>query len=290
MEIQWPLIVFTLFTCLAAGTFAIQGVLALLGKGARVQLPALIVSFASLVVAGVASFTHLQHWERAFNGFGHITSGITQELIGIVVMVVAIVVYFVVSRKGETPKWAGAVAVIVGIGMVIVMTTSYMMPARPVWSTPALYLYYFSQALLLGGAAVWTVASVQKDEDVTALGARLTALGGIVVIVALAVYAGVISSVQLSEVGNYFDPTHPTKEMANTSDLLGELISGGAAVYFWVALIAGGVASALLGIFKWRAAEGSLAFAVVVLICALAGGLAFRAALYVLGASVFVFY
>ncbi|MDR3037440.1 MAG: hypothetical protein LBU31_03420 [Coriobacteriales bacterium] len=290
MEIQWPLIVFTLFTCLAAGTFAIQGVLALLGKGARVQLPALIVSFVSLVVAGVASFTHLQHWERAFNGFGHITSGITQELIGIVVMVVAIVVYFVVSRKGEVPKWAGAVAVIVGIGMVIVMTTSYMMPARPVWSTPALYLYYFSQALLLGGVAVWTLASVQKDEDVTALGARVTALGGIVVIVALAVYAGVISSVQLSEVGNYFDPTHPTKEMANTSDLLGELISGGAAAYFWVALIAGGVVSALLGILKWREAEGSLAFAAVALICALAGGLAFRAALYVLGASVFVFY
>ena len=33
MEIQWPLILFTFFNCLAGGIFLMQGILTLSGKG-----------------------------------------------------------------------------------------------------------------------------------------------------------------------------------------------------------------------------------------------------------------
>ena len=77
----------------------------------------LITSAVSLVVGGIGAFLHLEHWERIFNGFGHITSGITQELIGCVALAIVIVAWFVVLRGGKpVPKalaWATlAVAVL----------------------------------------------------------------------------------------------------------------------------------------------------------------------------------
>jgi anaerobic dimethyl sulfoxide reductase subunit C (anchor subunit) len=290
MEIQWSLILFTLFVALGAGLFALQGLFAALGRGAKLQLPALVVSFIAIVLGGIFSFTHLQHWDRAFNGFGHLTSGITQELIGIVVVVVVMAIYFVLLRKGEVPRWAGVLALIVGAALVIVMATSYMMPARPVWATPALYLFYLAQAVVAGAAALWLVASGVKAEDSYALGARVTAVGGVLVLVSLAVYAGYISTVQFAEVGNYFDPTHPTKAMADPSSSITQLTTGSLALYFWGAVIVGGVIPALLGFLKWKKEDAALPLAALALIAALAGGLAFRVALYGLGGSVFIFY
>ena len=79
MELQWPLILFTTLLAWAAGLFAAQCVWALRGKGARAQMPALITSAVLLVVGGIAVFFHLEHWERIFSGFGHLTSGITRR-------------------------------------------------------------------------------------------------------------------------------------------------------------------------------------------------------------------
>ena len=52
-------------------------------------MPAWVVSAVLLAAGGIAVFFHLEHWERIFNGFGHITSGITQELIGCVALAIA---------------------------------------------------------------------------------------------------------------------------------------------------------------------------------------------------------
>ena len=75
METQWPLVIFTLFVCLTCGTLGGMSILALKGQGRNLQMTALITSAVSLVVGGIGAFLHLEHWERIFNGFGHITSG-----------------------------------------------------------------------------------------------------------------------------------------------------------------------------------------------------------------------
>ncbi|MDR1422424.1 MAG: hypothetical protein LBI64_06130 [Coriobacteriales bacterium] len=290
MEVQWSLIVFTLFACIASGVFAGQGLLALLGKSERLQKPALAVSLGALVVGGIVSFTHLQHWERAFNGFGNLSSGITQELIGIVVMFVLIVIYFVVLRRGTVPKWAGILAIIGGLGFVLVVASSYMMPARPAWSTPLLHVFYLAQMVVSGGATLWLIAAVLKADDTLVVSARITAIGGVCVVVSLIAYALYASSLSLPMVGNYFDPTDPTKPMVAVAGLGGELLAGGLAAYFWGALVVGGAIAAILGFLKWNRAEGNFGFAAAALVCALAGGLAFRAALYLIGVSAYAFY
>jgi anaerobic dimethyl sulfoxide reductase subunit C (anchor subunit) len=290
MEIQWPLIVFTLLVCAASGTFAGQGLLVLLGKGQKLQMAAAIVSLVTLAAGGIASFLHLEHADRLFNGFGHITSGITQELIGIVVLVVAGIIYLVLARKGDVPKWAAVMALVCGIGMVLVTANSYMMPARPVWATPLLHLFYITQAVVCGGAVLWFLAAVTKAEDALRLAARMTAVGGASVVLILAAYAGYIATISLPEINYYIDPTDPTKSVAPVSGFGNALVAGSLASYFWSALVFGGAIAAILGFLKWSKTDNALPFAGIALVCALLGGVVFRAALYILGVSVFVFY
>ena len=104
MELQWPLIIFTTLVSWCAGTFATQAYLALKGTGQKAQIRCWIVSAVLLVVGGIAVFFHLQHWERIFNGFDHITSGITQELIAIIVLAIVAARTKAACRRG-LPSW-----------------------------------------------------------------------------------------------------------------------------------------------------------------------------------------
>ncbi|MDR0515215.1 MAG: hypothetical protein LBG81_08680 [Coriobacteriaceae bacterium] len=291
MEIMWSLIVFTLCVCISAGTFAVQGLYAVLGRGTKAQLPALLVAFCALVVGGIGSFTHLQHWERAFNGFGHLTSGITQELIGAALMVVAMAVYFVVSRRQETvPKWAGIMAIVVSVLMIVLMSGSYMMPARPIWHTPVLYLFYFAEAIVSGGAVAWVVSAASKADDIQALSARITALGGLLVVVAAVAYLAVIGSAHFTAVGYYYDTNNPTKSMVDSTAFLDSVITGSLAAYFWGTVLLGGLLAAVLGFIKRKDGASGLFMGAIACIGAIVGGVLFRVMLYVLGSSAFLFF
>ncbi|MEG0503927.1 MAG: DmsC/YnfH family molybdoenzyme membrane anchor subunit, partial [Raoultibacter sp.] len=245
MELQWELMIFTLFVCLSAGIFAVQGTLALMNKGAKAQLPCLIVSLVSLAIGGIGSFLHLQHWERIFNGFGHLTSGITQELIAIVVFGIVLVVYFFMMRRHEElPEWLCVVAIIVSVVLVIVMSHSYNMAARPVWDTPLLWLYYLANAGFFGALAVMAIAEAAKGADTCrALLAKVALIAGIVQAVVTAIYVGffMMASSAYTEVGNYFDPTMPTKAMEDPTAALSGVVAGDQALLFWLGVVVVGL-------------------------------------------------
>ena len=104
---------------------------------------ALIAALATLVIGGICVFMHLQHWERIFNAFGALlagngygVSGITLELWGCVVEFIAIALFFLFARRAEdgvAPKWAGILAIIVGLALPMVTGDSYLMPSLPTW-------------------------------------------------------------------------------------------------------------------------------------------------------------
>jgi anaerobic dimethyl sulfoxide reductase subunit C (anchor subunit) len=291
MEIQWQLVVFTLLVCLGAGTLGVIGLLAAFGKGYEIRLSALAVSLASTVIGGIASLFHIQHWERVFNGFGHLGSGITQEIIGLALVVVAIAVYFVVSRKGQTPKWAGWLAVLVSLLMVVVMAHSYIMPSRPLWDTPLLYVYYFANAVLFGSLAVALLYGIKGKNPSFVY--KIALFGGVLQLIAAVGYAVLIPSLadKFSTVGYYFDPTDPTKAMMDPSATFSGFLTGENALLFWGALILGALIPLALAFFADKKSGSTLVgFAGVGAISALAGGVAFRVILYLLGSSLFVFY
>ena len=226
MELQWPLILFTTLTAWACGVFGAQGVLALKGAGKKSQQLLAVVSCVLLALGGIAVFFHLQHWERIFNGFGHITSGITQELIAIVVFVIVAVAYFVMARKsadgGTLPKWMAVLAIVISVVLAAVCAHSYMMPARPAWNSVLEVLSIVGAACLLGPATV-AVALAAKGEDAAELGVPAV-VGSAVGAVCTAAYAAYVqmSAGSFTEVGCYFDPTHPTKAMVDAGAAIGD--------------------------------------------------------------------
>ncbi|MDR1358749.1 MAG: dimethyl sulfoxide reductase anchor subunit [Coriobacteriales bacterium] len=297
MELQWPLMVFTLLVCLGAGTFGVTGLLAGFGKAQEVQAPATLVSLVAIAAGGIASFLHLEHWDRIFNGFGHLESGITQELIGIAVFAIVALAYLVLIRRTGAPRWAGWVALGISVVLVVVMSLSYTMAARLVWNTPLLPVYYLANAALFGSLVV-SVITVMKKAD-AGLVSKITLVAAIFMLVAVVAYGIYIplSASSFVSVGNYFDPTQPTRATAEPQGILSGFLTGEYALLFWGgALVLGAAVPVVLAFLATRrtaaptGVSAPVALAATSALCALGGGLCFRALLYVLGFSVFVFY
>lgn len=295
MELQWELMIFTLFICLGAGIFGIQGLLAALGKGKEIQLPAMIASLVSVGIGGIGSFLHLHHWERIFNGFGHLTSGITQELIAIVLFVIVLVIYFFVwraSEEGQVPRWAGVLAVIISVALVIIMSHSYNMSARPAWDTFLLWFYYLGNAALFGALCVMLLLGVKSLKDsFLNLIALISSIFAAVMTFIYAFYF-TLAGAEFTEVGNYFDPTMPTKAMLDPNALFNSLFFGENALMFWLGVVVVGLLIPIITtiLAKKKEPKQIVVYSAVGLIAALVGGMCFRALLYILGASVFIFY
>ncbi len=292
MELQWPLILFTTLTAWSVGVFGYQGVLALGGHAKKSQMPCVVLSMVLLAAGGIAVFFHLQHWERIFNGFGHITSGITQELIAIVLMVVIAVAYFVQLRKsddgGTVPKWCAWAAIAISIVLAAVCAHSYMMPARPAWNSVLEVLSIVGAACLLGPATVGIVMSVRGD-DTACLGLPAVA-GSALGALCTAAYAAFLqmSGNSFTEVGYYFDPTTPTKAMADATATVGDQTA-----LLWVGAVVVGalVPLACCALAKKKGAGANWKiFGSVACVAAVAGAIFLRVAFYNLGLSMFMFY
>jgi anaerobic dimethyl sulfoxide reductase subunit C (anchor subunit) len=284
--------VFTLFVCLGAGTLGVAGLLAVLGKAQEVQVPAVLLSLVAIAAGGVASFLHLEHWDRIFNGFGHLESGITQELIGIAVFAVVALVCLVLARRDRLSRWAGWAAIIVSVVLVVVMSLSYTMAARPVWNTPLLPAYYLANALLFGSLAVAVIAVIRKVSCglitiLVLVGCTLT----LVIALGYGIYIPSVAS-SFTSVGSYFDPTQPTKAVADPQGILSGFLAGEHALLFWGGVLVVGALFPLAALLVVRGRQDVAYLTSVTLGCvfALAGGLCFRVIFYALGFSVFVFY
>ena len=302
MELQWPLIIFTTLVAWSAGLFGAQALAALRGDGGRAQMPALVASVVLLAVGGIAVFFHLEHWERIFNGFGHLTSGITQELIAIVVVVALMVVYFVFLRKGSgVPKWLAACSLAMSVVLVAVMAHSYTMAARPAWDSVLWILAVLGEACVLGPvsflvvlAASSTMAAGDPGEQPTMRAADVEGPAGLISLVGALVNAMTaaafaiflqLSSGSFATVGLYFDPTHPTKAMADAAAAVASQ-----APLLWVGAVAVGALVPLAACFLGRRSGNWKLWGAVALAAALVGAVCLRVVFYNLGLSVFMFY
>ena len=299
MELQWPLILFTTLVAWSAGLFGTQALMAVFGVGKRAQVPAWVASAVLLAAGGIAVFFHLEHWERIFNGFGHLTSGITQELIAIVVLAVVAIVYLVLMRKSDdgasVPKWLAWVSVALSVVLVAVMAHSYTMAARPAWDSVLWILYVLGNACVLGPATFLLVLAAGGPGDQpadraadagapagrTALaGAALNALAALAFAIFLQLSAG-----SFADVGLYFDPTHPTKAMADAAATVASQ-----APLLWLGAVAVGAFVPLAAAFMGRRTGSWKLWAPAAIIAALVGAVCMRVAFYNLGLSVFMFY
>lgn len=289
MEIQVPLILFIAFCAASAGIFASQAALALKGEAKEAQMPSLIASFAALVIGCVAVLFHLAQPLHIFNGFGNPTSGITQELIAIVVLVVVMLVYFVMIRRndGDVPKWCAICAIAMAIVLDFVCAHSYMMASRPAWNSILQVLSVLGASCAIGPTAVAAIAEIKKS-DAPAIG-KIALVGAVIGLATTLIYvvALAMSGGALTTMGTYIDPTNPTAAVFTDAASVSPF-AGAALVPTLVAIIASALAVVLAWLGKkkgnWKLYGSAAA------ICALVAAIALRTTFYILGMSVYNFY
>lgn len=294
MELQWPLILFTSLLAASAGVFAAQGVYALKGEARTAQMPALITSLALLVVGGIAVFFHLTHPDRIFNGFGHMTSGITQELIAIVFMVVIMVIYFVYLRRGEegtVPSWVAILAIVAALVLVVVMGHSYMMESRPAWNSILAVCSLIGAACGIGPAIVAALDKAgagDSSKAVSSLHFPLNIGGTIVNLLCLLGFGGALSGVSnaVTKVDYTFDPTQPEAGIPDFSGL--SPMAGANTMPFICAILLAAVAVVLAYLGK-KSGNWKL-YGWLIAACVLVSALVLRVVFYQMGGSVFGYY
>ncbi len=292
MELQWPLIIFTTFVCIASGTFGVLNVVSGKEEYARTRMPALIVTFIAVVAGGVASIAHLQTPSRYFGQFGNLSSGINHEIIGLVLIVIMLVIYFVqLHRSGKIHMVVRVLSIIVCAIMIYVMADSYMMASKPAWNTVLLVIYYLLNAAALGAIIMTIIACIRK---VTARECRLSTLVALIVTIlfALAVIAYAIFLCTLSG-ADYTATLHvdsSTVPPVNPSEIGERMISGDVAGLFWGGVIAAQLVVPLVAlIIAWRKESTRLALSIVAALFVIGGGIAFRALFYIAGGTIFVY-
>ena len=296
-EIEWPLVVFTFFMALAGGLLAMLGYLSIRKKMSRkFQFVMLVVTLVMFAIGGIGVFMHLQHWERIFNGFGHLSSPITHEFIGVIVFIIVMAVYFLFmyrSDESKVPTWVGVVTVVCGLGMPVLSGLSYMMAADPVWNTWCLIVFYFFDAIMMGGIGTIIVAKAVKEDAVCADSALISLIGAVGRIVTVLVYAVVIYSQGGSyvDVEYYFDPTLPDTAMVDAAAYSSAILAGDlSGLFYGVVIVIGSIVPLVIAILmvlkseklKAFAPDGknALVLASASLICTVAGGVMWRCMLY----------
>ncbi len=277
MEIQWPLVLYFLLTCLGAGAFASVGTTEWLGKAERTRMPGAITALVAMTAGGIASLFHLGHVERVVNVLGNPGSGISQDMVLMGACGLAILVYVVMMWRGST-VWARKTISIIGfvlaVVLVIRMGASYILPARPAWNSFLLPIVYLATAAVLGlfSMYVWVA---RNEERATLTRVNQAAL------VALAVQAVVvIGYVIFLAVAPYQDPSRSAFR----------LLAGDLALAFWAGVVVVGLAVPLALTIRFQtakeAARNPLLIAAWGLACVLVGGIVLRGVIYMLGSSI----
>ena len=182
MEIQWALVLFTVVSGAGAWLFACSMLGYLLKKDAAPSKMETIVAFVLVAVGGCMSVAHLSHVDRILEALHHPTSGIFVEAAMIGVLCVLLAVYFIMLARGTSDKARTAVGILaslVGIVFTFACGSSYLMEARPAWTTVTLPLAYLGTAAAAGAGLNLLVKAVQKrDEAALSFAGVLAAAGG----------------------------------------------------------------------------------------------------------------
>ncbi len=278
MDIQWPLVFFTLLIGLGTGTFAFVAVSEWWGKAQRARVPAVITTLVALAAGGVASVLHLGHPERIFNALGHPSSGIFIEMLLVGLTGLAAIAYLIAMRAGSSAavrKLIATVGAVLAAILSFAVGHSYVLASRPAWDTLLLPIMYVASAATLGCFCFYFWAAIRKEDAPTLNRLNLVAL------IAVAVQ-GVLLLAFLVHLGASPHQA-PSRSVAR-------LLSGDLAPVFWLGLVLLGlVLPALLTMRFWAKnikVLTPLVVALIGLLCVILGGIAFRAPMYLIGTSI----
>ena len=272
MEIQWMLVLYSLFMGLSIGPFALIAVTDACDKRPGLCKWAAITGLVSIVLAGVFAFMHLKQPLASIYTLSNLNSPIAREtvfvlLTGIVAALLAASYLFnLVAVLRKPLAWVGLALAVISVFMIAEI---YRLPARPAWNTLLLpitiLLSSLINGLLLALALLALVPQPADEEDRIGLVKQLSGwtLVGMVVYAVIALIFYVIS--------------------ASMGVGILRLVAGDLALWFWLGLVVIGLV--IPGLMIWSARSNGLRgmTAVVAFLCVVVGGLVIRAMLFPLG-------
>ncbi|WP_314009900.1 DmsC/YnfH family molybdoenzyme membrane anchor subunit [Cryptobacterium curtum] len=255
MSVQWSLVIFTLLTGMAGWMLVCVAVSECRKEALQANSIAAITAIVLAIIGGLASVTHLAHPEHMLGVLSHPTEGIFLEalLTGMVILFAAL--YLVALRRGAEMSMRRILAILAALfGALLSFAAgkSYMMEAIPTWNTCFLPLGYLGTAIP-AGIASYILVLTRKDKSFDQLSTiaffgRLLLVGGVISAATSACYLIVAAQGQI---------------------FLSLCI-----------VVLAGIVPAICGWLIVKQPKRAFGFAFVALISALAGGLAYRACMW----------
>ena len=247
MEIQWPLLIFSVMLGVTSGCFVFLGVGELKGKFKDVRFLGALNALVCLAVGGCISVLHMGHPERATHLLGNLGSGLSKELFIVAIMGIVSLVYLILAKKDYpgASKVFGVIGAVLGLVLPFVAGASYLIAARPAWDSVALPLMFLGGGLAIGMTLMCGLVLLRGNaaED-----------GGFALKLAL---AGVIIMAVTSIAYVVWIALAPYQAESRSIE---RLISGDMAVMFWAGVVVIGivvpVALAALACVKATKGEG----------------------------------
>lgn len=259
MEIQWPLVLFTLLTGAGGWLLAFVAANEFTGKSKVDPFKVALVGLIVVVLGGFASVLHLTHPDRIMNALSNPTSGIFVEAALVGVISVCAIVQLICYKRGAAVA-AKVFAVLSGLfGVVISFMAgeSYIvMNSRAAWDTVLLPLAYLGTAAPMGAGLYWALAAPDKENGAS-FSALATAIGGVagaVLALAYAVAAGLFGGATLGLVA----AIAALDVIVAVIGFIGK--SKPTAVLAWASVAVAVVAGLLLRALMWIAGAGIYGF------------------------------
>lgn len=228
MEIQWPLLIFSVLLGVTSGSFVFLAVGELKGKFRDVRFVGALIAFACLAVGGCVSVLHMGHPERATHLLGNLGSGLSKELFVVAIMGIVSLVYLILAKKDypSVSKVFGVLGGVIGLVLPFVAGASYLIAARPAWDSAALPLMFLGAGLALGMTLMCGLVLLKGKAAEEGGFALKLALAGVIIMAVTAV-----SYVIWIAIAPFQAPSRSIER----------LISGDMAVMFWAGVVVIGI-------------------------------------------------
>lgn len=199
MDIQWPLVLFSLIAGTGGSLFAFVALSELVGGKDKTRFAATVTVLVLIVVGGCLSMLHLASPQNAFAALTNIFSfsGISIELMLLGLTFVAAAAYAIVVKRVRNAAAAKVLALvggILGLALGYFCGHGYVIEAQPTWMHESLPLAYFGTSLACGAFAYDIIASRLGDGKEELRGRMPVALMVCTTVSAVAVvaYAGAL--------------------------------------------------------------------------------------------------
>lgn len=178
IDIQWPLVLFSLIAGSGGIVFASASLAGVLRKsGIQARFVATIVAMVMLVVGGCLSLLHLALPQNVMaaitNIFGF--SGISIELVLLGSTLVVAFIYAIILKRevSDTARnVVGIIGIVLGVLLAFFCGHGYVMDGRPLWNIELLPLAYLGTAAAAGALVFGLIQTKLGDqpEDIAGLG------------------------------------------------------------------------------------------------------------------------